>query len=136
MNEKTLNEVNKIVRKYSNILLVYIFGSYVKYKNNKPHDVDIGIFLKDNVDAQKRLNIQLDLTEKLESYFKMRVDVVILNAKSCFFKHQVVKYGQLIFERKNKIDSKFRFDLMTKYFDDLFLANFFYSKLKGNLTNG
>ncbi len=136
MDAKLIKKASSALKKFKDIEFAYIFGSVAKNGGGKVGDIDIGIYLKADPATEKRLDIQISVAEKIEKIFSKRADVVILNTASCFLRHQVVKYGELLFERKHGLDNKFRFNMMTEYFDNLFLHNFFYSRLKKGWSHG
>lgn len=136
MDTKLIKKAASALKNIRDIEFAYIFGSVAKNGAGKAGDVDIGIYLKGAPTAEKRLDIQLLAAEKIEKIFGKRADVAILNTASCFLRHQVVKYGELLFERKHGLDNKFRFNMMTEYFDNLFLHGFFYSRLRKGWSHG
>jgi uncharacterized protein YutE (UPF0331/DUF86 family)/predicted nucleotidyltransferase len=78
-------------------------------------DVDIAILLKEQITSDQFLDYQLyffsELAKRLESD---SIDVVILNQASLLLKLQVIKYGQILFSR----DEKLRVSFETKAFMD------------------
>ena len=78
-------------------------------------DVDIAILLTEQIKSDQFLDYQLyffsELAKRLESD---SIDVVILNQASLLLKLQVIKYGQILFSR----DEKLRVSFETKAFMD------------------
>ena len=78
-------------------------------------DVDIAILLMEQIKSDQFLDYQLyffsELAKRLESD---SIDVVILNQASLLLKLQVIKYGQILFSR----DEKLRVSFETKAFMD------------------
>lgn len=113
------------------VRLAYIFGSSAKNTGRKPNDVDIGILIKDGLNAEKKLDLCLEIADAAENIYGRKADVVILNSASPFLKYQIARFGKLVYEKDVSIDNEFRFKLMTDYFDAVQLHHFFYSGLKG-----
>lgn len=124
-----------IIKRHKEIEFAYIFGSSAKGAR-EPQDVDIAIFLSNDLDAKKRLSLQISLMDELEKPFGRRVDIVFLKDASVFIRHQVIKHGVLIFERRKGLNNQFRFNTMTEYFDAVVLQDFFYSALKRRWSHG
>lgn len=77
--------------------------------------------------------MQLAVADEAERIFGRRADVVALNNASPFLKFQVLKEGELIYEKWPGIDSALRFRTMTDYFESKRLQDFFYARIiRGN----
>ncbi|MEL7597459.1 MAG: nucleotidyltransferase domain-containing protein, partial [Clostridiaceae bacterium] len=107
MIQKNLDEINKLFKdnlksllQEYDIKLIYIFGSYAKGNNNANSDLDIAVLLNNDYDPMDKLSLIGDLT----SIFKRNdIDLVILNSANSVLKHQVIKYGKLIFMENEDI---------------------------------
>lgn len=128
--ESLIKSAARLLRAFDNIQFAYLFGSAARGVR-APRDADIAVFLKKDMSPLKSLSFRLRLTDELKKRLGMDVDLVILNGASPFLKHQVLKYGQLIFKRSAMVDSEFRYDTMTEYFDMLPLHDFFASGING-----
>lgn len=117
MNEKQIKELNKIFKNFPTIKLVYFFGSRAENNAGPLSDYDFAIYL-DEKDIKKMFEIKIDIMNQLTDFLKTdKVDVVILNTtESPDLKYNVIKDGQLIFEKepfKLIIEPK----ILNKYFD-------------------
>src|SRR5260221_14348230 len=67
-------------------------------------DIDVAILLMEQIKSDQFLDYQLyffsELAKRLESD---NIDVVILNQASLLLKLQVIKYGQILFSRDDKL---------------------------------
>ncbi len=54
----TINKCRDILIKYEDIIFAYIFGSYAKDNIRKNSDIDIAIYLKDNIDTYEYLDMK------------------------------------------------------------------------------
>ncbi len=121
MIQKNLEEINKMfkdnlkefIHDYD-IKLIYIFGSYAKGNNNANSDLDIAILLNNGYDPMDKLSLIGDLT----SIFKRDdIDLVILNSANAVLKHQVIKYGKLIFMKNEDVKVDFEVRVLKEYMD-------------------
>ena len=105
--------INELVQKYG-IKLLYVFGSYAKGSNNKNSDIDIAVLVNDNYKPMYKLNMIGDLT----SIFKRDdIDLVILNGASPVLRHQVIKYGKIIYEESLEEKVIFEAKVLSVYMD-------------------
>lgn len=105
--------IQEFIKDY-NIKLIYIFGSYAKGSNNSKSDLDIAILLYNDYNPLDKLNLIGDLT----SIFKRDdIDLVILNSASAVLKHQVIKYGNLVFMENEDIKVDFEVKVLKEYMD-------------------
>ena len=81
-------------------------------------DVDIAILLMEQIKSDQFLDYQLyffsELAKRLESD---SIDVVILNQASLLLKLQVIKYGQILFSRDEKMRVSFETKAIMDYLD-------------------
>lgn len=120
MAQQSIEEINNIFQRnllgllqdYS-IQLVYVFGSYAKGNNNKNSDLDIAMLMEE-VDFNDKLSLIGDLTD----IFKRNdIDLVILNSANSVLKHQIIKYGKLIYMKSEDIKVKFEVKVLKEYMD-------------------
>ncbi len=121
MIQKNLEEIIKLFKdnfksllQEYDIKLIYIFGSYAKGNNNANSDLDIAVLLNNDYDPMDKLSLIGDLT----SMFKRDdIDLVILNSANSVLKHQVIKYGKLIFMENEDIKVNFEVRVLKEYMD-------------------
>ncbi len=81
-------------------------------------DIDIAILLMEQIKSDQFLDYQLyffsELAKRLESD---NIDVVILNQASLLLKLQVIKYGQILFSRDDKLRVAFETKAVMDYLD-------------------
>jgi len=81
------------------VVLAYLFGSQATGQTGPGSDVDIAVLLGPDVPRAQWFDVQLGLMGDLLSLFQRNdVDVVILNRVSPLLAHEVVTYGQVIYE--------------------------------------
>jgi len=123
-----MKKIKKIFASEPSVKLAYLFGSRAKGKTGPLSDYDFAVYLEEK-DATRAFNTRLKLMGKLSQYLKTdAVDLVVLNTtESPDLKYEIIKDGQIIFEKepyKVLVEPK----ILTEYFD------FNYSLFKYNLT--
>lgn len=117
MGKKKLEKILAIFKSYSEIRLVYFFGSKANNNDGPLSDYDFAIYL-DEKNKNRISEIKLELLSKLNKELKTdRIDLVILNtAESPELKYNIIKEGKLIFEKepfKILVEPK----ILNEYFD-------------------
>lgn len=127
MNEKKLNS---FLKKQTDLLLAYQFGSSLSGDLHEESDIDFAI-LFDKKPSYQRV---LELTEKLTDILNKEVDLSILNEASPIFCMQVISKGINIYCRDTKARSYFVIRTVNEY-DDLSYFRRFQQKniLKGRI---
>jgi len=117
LDTKETDVLKSVFRSYSEIKLVYLFGSMARKSSGPASDYDFAVYLGDST-SRRMFSIKLDLMGHISRILKTdRVDIVILNlTKSPELKYAVVKEGILLFERepfKVIVEPK----ILNEYFD-------------------
>jgi len=117
MKNDKLIILNSIFNQYSEIGLVYLFGSRVRGDVGPLSDYDFAVYLE-NADKKRMFEIKFSLQAKLSRSLKTdNVDVVLLNiAGSPELKYNIIKEGKIIFEKKESritVEPK----ILNEYFD-------------------
>ena len=129
------DELNKLVAKLESyfknkteIILTYVFGSFLKGDLHEESDLDIAVFFRRILDVQEQLKIQADLT-KLSGY---EVDLAILNDASPIFIRQVLEKGHEIYCGDETAKNLFIIRVLNEY-DDL---KYFRRSIEENILKG
>jgi len=98
MNKYKLRKLKKIFSHYSNLKLVYLFGSQVSGKTGPLSDYDFAFYIDDN--EIKAYNTALEIEGKISAVLGTdRVDSVILNYLDApELKYSIIKNGKIIYE--------------------------------------
>jgi len=111
------------------ILVVYLYGSQIIGTKNKESDYDLAILVKNKNEIQYR-----NLLSKLIAIFKypekLHLNIVDLNQTSPLLLYQIIKKGQLIYEKKPGIHISIESLILRLYFDDQYRNAIYYQKLK------
>lgn len=108
-----IKKCKEILIEYDEIIFAYIFGSYVKNELRKDSDIDIAIYLANDMDTNTYLRIKMDLSEIL----KREVDLIILNDSTPLLKYEIYKNNILIFTRDKSLESKYKVRTLFEYND-------------------
>ena len=109
----TINKCKDILIKYDKIVFAYIFGSYAKGNVRENSDIDIAIYLKDNIDTHEYLDMKMEISEAL----KREVDLVILNDTTPLLKYEIYKNNILLFTNDKVMESKYKVKTLFEYND-------------------
>lgn len=102
-----------ILIEYESIVFAYVFGSYVSGKLRNDSDIDIAIYLSDEMPTDE----YLDLKMKLTTVFKREVDLIILNSATPLLKFEICKKHILLFTRDEIEESNFKVKTLFEYND-------------------
>lgn len=101
--------------------LAYLFGSAAKGKYRKLSDIDIGVYLSENLSQkgknQKRLELIAGLTTLLKSD---KVDLVVMNGASAAVNFEIIKANAPIFVRNRELKLDVEQRIMSSYLDRKF----------------
>ncbi len=101
LSEKKLkNILEQELKKNSNIIFGYLFGSYADGSYNDRSDIDIALFLNDNsFDAQLSISFELSRT------LKKNIDLTVLNTiKNLYLSEDILNKGIIIKDSDKRID--------------------------------
>ena len=104
-----VNILKAYVKAHSDIIALYIFGSVAQNKDKKNSDIDIALIPKHPMDGFQRIDIETELSNMLNR----NVDLVIFTQASPLLKHQILKYGQLVYE--NNRDERIRHEVFSRF---------------------
>jgi len=106
-----LNSLGEELEKDESIIFANLFGSSAKGKLSPLSDIDIALFLTDDVDYYAK---RLELIEKISKLLLTdEFDLVILNDAPLSISFQIIKTGKLLFSK----DDKQRISFVTKTID-------------------
>ncbi len=107
-----------ITNSYPEVVLAYLFGSQARGIANRLSDVDIAVLVRENRTAEQCLNTQICLMQDLTAALERNdVDVVILNRAKLPLRHQVLRYGQLIYCIDDQARYRFTYETNRDYLD-------------------
>ena len=99
------------------IVAIYIFGSVATAKNRSGSDIDVAIMVRGQVNGMERVQLETSLSNIL----KKDVDLIIFGEATPLLQHQILKYGDLIYERDSKERTRQEVAARREYLDTTFL---------------
>ncbi len=99
------------------VVSAYLFGSAASGRGHRFSDVDIAVLWSDTLTRDEQFRRELDLGARLEEAFNTRVDLVNLNRAAPFVAFQVLKTGELIFDRDTDTRSLWVMRALNTYYD-------------------
>lgn len=108
-----IEKCKNVLLKYDNIIFAYIFGSYVHGNMRKDSDIDIAIYLEENIDSDTYFEIKNKLTDACS----IETDLVILNDAIPLLKYEIHKNNILIFTRDKAFESNYKVKVLFEYND-------------------
>lgn len=111
--ERIVQRIVDILRNNTQILFVYLYGSFTGELSF--HDIDVAVYFSDAREAAVTLET-LELSTRLSRELKMPVDVRALNFASIPFQYQAIR-GRLLFEKDEDRTAQFVERTVLRYLD-------------------
>jgi len=109
--------ISNIFKKHNEILLCYLYGSYILDRKTRYSDIDIGIFLDKAFKKSYLYQVELSLEIEKEFNNKVEIDLSILNEATPRFLYNVIKSGRNIYKKEEKIQHEFEIRILYYYLD-------------------
>jgi predicted nucleotidyltransferase len=114
------NQITKIVnfaRAHPEISVIYLFGSHAVGHQRSRSDIDLGILFSKNVEGFMRINLETEISNLL----RKDVDLIDMEKSSPILRHQIYKYGKLIYDDGSDFPFQFRAGSIRDYLDTVYL---------------
>lgn len=108
-----IEKCRDILVEYKSIIFAYIFGSYAQGKDRVDSDIDIAIFLEENVD----IDTYLEMKMRLEEACKREIDLIILNDTKPLLRYEIYKSNVPLFCRDKSLETRFKVKTLFEYSD-------------------
>lgn len=118
MDKRILHKVKTLCASNESIIAAYLFGSAAKSTDKPNSDIDIAVLLDE--DRSEAFQV-LSFITKMEKAIGRRLDVVVLNRAGEVLKHEVRRFGIIIFERDAAQRKQFELIGRKLYEDFLYL---------------
>ncbi len=112
--EKEITEIKEFLASKEEVLLSFIFGSFIEGRLTEESDIDIAILFKNKPD----FSFLIDIMDRINQITGREADIVILNEASPIIKMQVLKKGKLLKKINDKTYNDF-FLRTVKEYDDI-----------------
>jgi len=116
--ERIVQQIKTVLLQQDIVLFAYLHGSFIGKTNFG--DVDVAVYLKDrDLRPEEYLSYELMQEHELESVVDVPVDIRVLNNAPPAFCYNVIKNGQLLFEKNEQRRVDFEVLSFKLYFDFL-----------------
>ncbi len=109
------SEIDRIVedlKKYPEVVVIILFGSYAKGKTKPISDIDIAVMFKD---ANRTLEVEI-------SCFSSDIlDVVPFSRLPLYIQFEVIKYGKILFMRDEEYFLEVKMGILREYLEMSYL---------------
>lgn len=109
--------IKAVLKRHEEILVGYLYGSTVKGYEGKRSDIDVGLLLKGDFEAEALYPVRIAGEIKKKCGLDQEVDVRILNKRPYRFLHQVIKEGEVILSRDERERVRFETSVIDGYID-------------------
>jgi len=114
---KLKEEIKRALKGHEEILVAYLYGSTVKGYEGKRSDIDVGLLLKEDFEAEALYPARIAGEIKKKCSLDQEVDVRILNKRPYRFLHQVIREGEVILSTDERERVKFETSVIDGYID-------------------
>ena len=133
----SLEKLNSIFEQ-NNVILAYVFGSFVYGTITPLSDLDIAVVFDEKVPNKERFDRRLRLSYEIGKLTEMdRVDVVDLEAvRNPLLKHDAALEGKVIFSKNKEFQREFELKILQEYEDTEFMRRIQYYYLRKHIKEG
>jgi len=135
-NSLPINKLKRYFQKNNEISAAYLFGSSV-LSPDSARDLDIAILLGQGQSANNLIKVQTKFLLDFKNLIgRPDIDLIILNNAPLLLRHEVIKSGQLIYEKDE--DARIDFEVVSdlKYYDFEPTRQSFSETLKSDILKG
>ena len=128
MNEHDIKKIEDCIKKYP-VVTAYIFGSEAKGTSGLLSDIDIAVFVHEDINKAERFDLRLRLSSEITAIMNRMVDLVVLNDSPVQLSYEIIRHGKVIFcsDKSTKVDLEV--GILSRYLDRRF-----YDKRHAELT--
>ncbi|MFW6111112.1 MAG: type VII toxin-antitoxin system MntA family adenylyltransferase antitoxin [Thermoproteota archaeon] len=110
-------KIRRVLKDRGEVLVAYLYGSTVKGYHGKSSDIDVGLLLKEDFEAEALYPARIAGEIERKCHLDRRVDVRILNHRSPRFLYQVISQGEVILSVDEKERVRFETSVTDRYID-------------------
>lgn len=115
MDDNINGELKEIFSSYSEIIAVYLFGSYLGVKENA-RDIDLAVLLRQPVKSQ--VDIYLSLYPRIAKIiFPLEPDLLFLHSATLPVRFGAVSSGEVIYSCDEELRTDFEYIVSGEYMD-------------------
>lgn len=115
MSDFPYESLRALFEEDSRVQVAYLFGSRSRGSYMTESDTDIAVLLSEL--PENTLDYYLSSIDRLSEVLGDRVNLVVLNTASSLLRHQVLKWGRVIYSRDETVRVKFEARSEREYLD-------------------
>jgi uncharacterized protein len=124
LSQDTLDKIREFVEAHRELVAIYVFGSAATGKRRKTSDFDLAVMTNGPMSGSERVELETSLSNLLLE----DVDLVLFGPATPLLKHQILKYGRLLYEADPQERVRQEVSARREYLDSLFLYRKFVRK--------
>jgi predicted nucleotidyltransferase len=117
LDKDQVTKITNFAKAHPEISAVYVFGSYAAGHPRSKSDIDLGILFIKDVDGFTRVNRETEISNLLNK----DVDLIDMRKSSPLLRHQIYKYGVMIYHDGSDSPFQFRANCIRDYLDTDYL---------------
>jgi predicted nucleotidyltransferase len=128
-----VSEVEALGQGHSEILAVYLFGSWAEGVAHARSDLDLAVLLRPEVERADYADHRWELLEELSRALHSRLDLIILNQAPPLLQFQVLQKGRLLYDRDPDLRAELEMHMLSRYYDARRYIEFHYKHLAARI---
>ncbi len=130
-----LNRIKTYFDSKSNIVAVYLFGSYAIGHQKSNSDVDVAVIFGFELNKDERFNRCLEYSFYLSAITGMEIDIVDMNSADFPLLYEIFTEGKIIIEKEREKAVQFKALKMSQYADLKYYENLMGKGLMNHVRN-
>ncbi|MEW6696556.1 MAG: type VII toxin-antitoxin system MntA family adenylyltransferase antitoxin [Bacillota bacterium] len=132
MNKR--NAAGQIFNNYSEIVAVYLFGSYTE-NPEQARDIDLAVLTRDS--SLNPVNLYMELYPALAGIFSpLEVDLLFLKNASLAMAFEIISQGKVLYSSDENARTDYEYVISGRYMDFKYHLDIGYRELHENVKEG
>lgn len=129
-----LNAARQIFNNYSEIVAVYLFGSYTE-NPEQARDIDLAVLTRDS--SLNPVNLYMELYPALAGIFNpLEVDLLFFKNTSLAMAFEIISQGKIIYSSDENARTDYEYVISGRYMDFKYHLDIGYRELYENVKEG
>lgn len=119
-NEDIFTKLRRFFSRKREVEFAYLFGSLAKGKNNKLSDIDIAVYVDENIVNKKSYSFGYEaslIADLMDELHTNDIDVVLLNRATPLLAHRVIRDGIVLCSKNDPKRINFQVHSLQQYID-------------------
>lgn len=128
--QKNIFHLKQIAETYPQILAIYLFGSAASGNTGPLSDIDLGIFLTEEISSDCQLQLEAQICSALKTD---KVDIVFLNKIPLDAAYSIIKDGVCLYDKDRAKLAEIIFIMISRYLDMKYYSDMYYKYRLGQI---